>query len=306
MPYKRETYFQPSDPFKKAWTLTPQNRVLRLSGHKARSMYATLSSAIPIYYVLAFLAISFDIYLGFSILAKSGVSIGLIVGSVLLDLLLAVTPFLLGLKDKFNFVYIENKLFKASLECKTRKINEDEDEYKTRINNTVQGDISQLKKDRLIAKIVKYVTYFLIFSIAFWKIFTYISILPPGFSIFSVVNGKIVIIFSILCAIFHIIGTEKAFAHLRFWKIKNSELKQFREFMSNEKPESLTIDIEFVGKYKPAKFVNTKLKVREDGSAYIEYLDPIWDDEIFTLMNKQGDENAKRGVVITCKQTQII
>lgn len=307
MPYNRDSYFNPSDPYKKAWSLTPQGRMLKLSGHKTASMYASLSSAIPIFYILMLSAIAFDVYLGFSILAKSGVNLGLITGSVILDLLLAIAPFLLGTYIlSFNHTNLENELFKTKLECMAKKWGESDDDFHTRITQIKAGRLSELNGSKTLGTIVRYLTVVLIFAIAGWKIYTYYSVLPPGFNMFSVANGKIVLIFSFLCAVCHIIGSEKAFAHMSFWMIKGKEFRSHNDLHHGKMPDVDTIPIKYEGDYKPAKFKNTELKVDEAGKAVIEYIHVIWDDEIKSLIDKQGDENAKRGVAITCKQNQII
>lgn len=308
MPYSRDSYFNPSDAYKKAWTLTPQGRTLNISGHKTASMYASLSSAIPLFYILMIAAISFDIYLGYSILAKSGVNISLITGSVILDLLLAIAPFLLGTYIlSFNHVNVENELFKTKLECMTKLKGESDDVFHSRRTKIKSGRLKELKGYKTIGNVVRYISILLIFVIAGWKIYTYYSVLPPGFNIFSVANGKIVLIFSFLCAICHIIGSEKAFAHLLFFFLKKKEFKEHNDENDGERPPiEEPLPIRFEGDYKAAKFQNTELKVDENGNATIEYIHIIWDDEIKSIMDIQGDETAKRGVAIVCKQNQII
>lgn len=307
MPYSRQSYFNPSSRYKKAWALTPQSTSLTLCGHKTKSMYDTLSFAIPVFYILFFAAIGFDIYLGFSILAKSGVSIGLITGSVILDIILAIAPFLLAtFIDTFNHSSIENQIFKTKLECMTKRLNETDDEFRTRVNQIKNGKLAGLKRNKSLGQIIKYITILAIWFIAGWKIYTYYSVLPPGFSIFSLANGKIVIIFSFLCAVCHIIGSEKAIAHFTFWTIKGSEFKKHNEFHNGKMPAKQVLPIDFEGNYKATAHENTAIVVDDDGKASIEYIHVIWDDEISNLIQRQGDDDAKRGVAIVCKENQII
>lgn len=303
MPYLRDSYFNPSDKYKTAWSLTPQGRTLSLDGFKTSSMYASLSSSIPIFYVLMFLAIAFDMYLGFSVLAKSGVNIMLIVGAILFDFFFAVLPVLLASVniDSFKHSYVDNMIFKAELQCMTKRR---EDDGKSHIGS-IQLELDKYKRKKMFSKIISTVLAALIFAIAGWKIFTYYSVLPPGMNIFSMVNGKIVIIFSFLCAVFHLIGSEKAIAHFMFWLYK-SEYKSFLRRRQTDKPEKESMPIDYVGTYKPASFGNTAVVVKEDGSASIEYIHIIWDDEIKELILRQTDDNAKRGIAITCKETQLI
>lgn len=306
MPYSRQSFFNPSDSYKKTWSLTPQGRTLTVSGHKTKSMYASLSSAIPIYYILMFLAIGFDIYLGFSILSKSGVSLGLIIGSVVADFFLAVLPFIIeNSVSSLNHIVIENKTFQKKMECKTKLNGESDEGYYARKNNIINGELRELNSNKRKGSLLRLILIILILAIAGWKIYTYMSVVPPGLNIFSLVNGKIVIIFSILCAIFHIIGSEKAFSHFVFWMKKGSEFKEHNDFSNGIKPPKTSIPIVFVGEFKNAMHQNTEVEVSEDGTARINYINIIWDDEIKALIDAQEDENAKRAVAITCKQTQI-
>lgn len=309
MPYPRESYFKP-DACKKAWSLTPQSTRISLNGHSTRSMYDTLSFAIPIFYILFFAAIAFDIYLGFSILAKSGVSIGLITGSVIVDIILAIAPFLFAtFISSLNHTATENRIFQSKLECMTKLKNESDVDFDQRRNQIINGKLSKYKKNKRLGKIIKYLTIAAIWVIAGWKIYTYYSVLPPGFSIWGLANGKIVIIFSFLCAVCHIIGSEKAIAHFAFWSIKRKEFKQYNDLNNGAKPskdqlpDPLPIDYE--GSYKEVSSGNTKLILDEQGNPSIEYVHIIWDDEISQIIQRQGDDSAKRGVAIVCKENQL-
>ncbi len=311
MPYDREILFNPSDKFKNAWSLAPQNQVLELDGHKTNSMYADLSAAIPIFYLLTFLAISFDIYLGFSVLAKAGVNLPVVVISVIADIFLAIIVYLFALRSKnYNHNYLNNELFKLQLERKTRKKNESIDDYRHR-KSSITSQINVLKKKIKWVKFLKWFFSVVIFAIAGWKIYTYMGTLPPSLSIFSVVKGKIVIILALLTASFHVLATEKSAASLWFNHIKNKEIKKHLEETSINDSEIARHDakhqpIDFVGKFRPSQSGNTKLIVDETGeNASLEYIYLIWDDEIKYLMDNQSDEEAKKSVVIACKQTQL-
>ncbi len=307
MPYPRNTYFNPSGRYKQTWSLVPQVRTVSVSGHKTKSLYSDLSPAIPIFYILMFLAISFDVYLGFSILAKSGVSIALIVGSVLADLLLAIAPFLIEsyLFKDWNHVVLENQIFQKELECKTMKNEETVEEFQVRRSIILEGDLRKFSAYKRNGKILRSVLIIGIFAIAFWKIYTFLKVIPPGINIFSLVNGKIVIIFSLLCAIFHLLGSEKAVAHLSFYFVKGPEFKKYNRTNIGQKPEYQPNEVEYKGKYADKTSGNTRI-VNRDGKTYLEYIHIVQDDEIQELINAQTDENAKRGVAIKCKETQII
>lgn len=131
MPYPANIYFNPTDRFKLLWSLVPQVRTLTVSENKTKSLYSSISPAIPIFYVLMVLAIIFDIYLGFSILAKQGVNLGVVIGSVLFDFFLAVFPFLAEsiFFKKWNHIEVENKIFLKTLESKARKVGESDNAF---------------------------------------------------------------------------------------------------------------------------------------------------------------------------------
>lgn len=300
MVYSRDTYFNPDYKYRNAWSLTPQGRTLTVSGFHTKSMYDTLSSSIPIFYVLMFLAIAFDIYLGFSVLAKSGVNIMLIVGAILFDFFFAVAPLLLvSFFSYFNHAAVENKIFKTNLKMTIKRNNT------TKHNDGLELELSTYKRQKIYAKIWSFVFTALIFGIAGWKVFTYYSVLPPGFSIFSMVNGKIVIIFSFLCAVFHLIGSEKALAHFNFWLIHK---KQYNSFLRGDidKPDAKTrLPLDYDANYKEASSGNTDIILEEDGTAFIEYIHIIWDEEINDLIQHQTDINAKRAIAIKCKENQL-
>ncbi|MGJ8743595.1 hypothetical protein [Polaribacter sp.] len=302
MPYSRNTFFKPSDKYKNAWSLTPQGRSLSVSGYSTGSLYATLSSSIPIFYVLMFLAIAFDIYLGFSVLAKSGVNIMLIVGAILFDFFFAVAPVLLSPFSKiFNHTYINNKIFKGELEMMTKRKENNDAHHKDRI----YLELKSYRNKKIVSKLISLIFAVLIFAIAGWKIFTYYSVLPPGFSIFSMVNGKIVIIFSFLCAVFHLIGSEKALAHFNFWLIKNKEYNNYIRKTDIVKPEKTIIPLDFEANFKIANSGNTELIINEKGEAELAFIHIIWDDEIKELIEHQTDQNAMRAIAIKSKENQL-
>lgn len=302
MPYSRDTFFNPNSKYRNAWSLAPQSRSIMVSGYQTRSMYDTLSSSIPIFYVLMFLAIAFDIYLGFSVLAKSGVNIMLIVGAILFDFFFAVAPILLvSFFSFFNHASLENKIFKTNLKIiLNRKDN-------TTHSDGLQLELSSYKLSKMLSKVFSFIFTILIFAIAGWKIYTYYSVLPPGFSIFSMVNGKIVIIFSFLCAVFHLIGSEKALAHFNFYLVHKKQYNSYLKFTDIKKPATKTkLPLDFKSDYKPASSGNTDIVVAENGDAFIEFIHIIWDEEINDLIQHQIDENAKRAIVIKCKENQLI
>jgi hypothetical protein len=170
----------------------------------------------------------------------------------------------------------------------------------------MSGELKKYLSYQQNGKILRVILSLIIFAIAGWKIYTYYSVLPPGISIFSMVNGKIVIIFSLLCAIFHIIGSEKAFAHLMFWFRKGPAFKQHLQTHNNQRPEKpISRGIAFVGNYVNATSGNSSIVVR-DGEAFLEFIHIIWDDEVQGLINAQTDDDAKRGVAIACKENQFV
>ena len=306
MPYPITSYFKPSDKYLQTWSLVPQVRTISVSGQKAKALYSSLSPSIPLFYFFMVSAIGIDLYLGFSILAKSGVNIGLIIGSVLADLLLAIAPFLVEsfmFKD-WNHVMVENRILQARLECQTEKKGEPQMVFQARRNKIISEDLEKYLSYQSYGKILRFVIILFIMIIAGWKIYTYYKVLPPGLSIFSMVNGKIVIIFSLLCAIFHILGSEKAFAHTMFWFNKNREFSNHQQTHNGNRPQPSSKEIEYVGQYNDASSGNTSI-VNRDGKIYLEFIHVIKDDEIQSLINSQTNGDAKRGVAIKCKENQI-
>ena len=307
MPYPITSYFKPSDKYLQTWSLVPQVRTISVSGQKAKSLYSALSPSIPLFYIFMILAIGIDIYLGFSILAKSGVNIGLIIGSVLADLLLAIAPFLVEsfmVKD-WNHVVVENRILQKRLECQTKIKDELEIKFQERRNKIIDEDLRKYTSYQSSGKILRLILILLIMVIAGWKIYTYYKVLPPGLSIFSMVNGKIVIIFSLLCAIFHILGSEKAFAHIMFWLNKNKEFKNHQQTHNGDRPQPSSKEIEFVGQYNDASSGNSSI-VNRNGKVYLEFINIIKDDEVQSLINSQTNDDARRGVAIKCKENQIL
>lgn len=307
MVFPINSYFNPSNEYKQTWSLVPQIRTLTVSNHTTKSLYSDLSASIPLFYTLMILAILFDIYLGFSVLAKSGVNVVVILGSVIFDLVFAIAPFLLENSDKYkhlNHIKIENQIFQKHLECMTMKINETDDEFQARKSSILNNDLKQLNKHRQISNFWRIIFIILIILIAVWKIYTYYGVLPPGINIFRVINGKIVIIFSILCATFHIIGSENAFAHFMFWRCKN-EFKNHLKVHNGYIPPFTERQINYKGKYTEQKSGNTSVSIK-DKIPTLQFINIILDDEIADLIRAQTDENAKRGIAIICKENQII
>lgn len=307
MPFPTNVYFNPSDRYRQTWSLVPQVRTISISNQKTKSLYSSLSPAIPIFYVLMIFAIAFDIYLGFSILAKQGVSIGLIIGSVIFDIVLAIMPFLIEsflIKD-WNHVKVENQIFQKELECQCKKNGEDDEKFENRKSRIKENQLKKYYSYKSKANFVRFILIILIFSIAFWKIYTFYKVLPPGINMLSLVNGKIVIIFSLLCAVFHIIGSEKAFAHFMFWSIKGAEMHNFQKTDDGRKPSPTPIEIEYNGEFTEAKSGNTSI-VKRDNKVFLEFIYVIKDDEIDSLINSQTDMAAKMAVAIKCKENQII
>lgn len=303
MPYSRKTFWEPSERFKLLWPLVPQGRKISVSGYSTPSMYADLSSSIPLFYILMILAIIIDIYLGFSILAKSGVSFGLIIAAILGDFTLAILPFMLSFfTDVFRPTYVKNKIFQNELMTMSKRNGEEDMGH----FNGVEMDLKKFKTLRFVGKLLHWLIAIIIFAIAGWKIFTYYSVLPPGFSIFSMVNGKIVIIFSILCACFHLIGSEKAVAHLFFWISKKNDFNSSVQRKGNPNPEQTIVPIDYKGDFRPCKSGNSEVFIDEDsGEAMLAYHYIIWDEEIADLMQHQTDERAARAIAIKSKITQL-
>lgn len=123
---------------------------------------------------------------------------------------------------------------------------------------------------------------------------------------FSLTNGKVVVIFALLCAFFHIIGTEKAFAHFMFWIRKNRELNDFMvTYIEGRVPNSTIVQIEYNGTFVESKAGNTAV-VRRGEDIFLEYTHIIRDEEIQSLVNAQTDLSAQWAIAIKCKTNQLL
>ncbi len=304
MAYDRNLYFNPNDKLKNLWQLAPNDGVLEYDQKiKTNYMYGELSSALPLFYLLTFMAIIFDIYLGVNVLAKYGLSWAFVIGSIIADIIMAVLVYLLAFKGlkKLNHTYQKNSWFKLELELMTKLKDETSEEYKNRHAHILK-DLDIVTSNLNKIKYLRYFVVLVLFGVAIWKISNFASTLPPSVSVFSVTKGKIVITLALLTAFFHSVATEKTLASLMFNLRKNRELKKFRPKLE---PTVSTIPVIYEGKYNPAKFKNTELVVNEKGEVIIKYIYVIWDDEIKYLMDQQTDKSARRGVAITCKQQQL-
>ncbi len=307
MSFQNQQFYNPSDALKELWTLVPQVTTLEVDNLKTKALFSTISSTIPIFYVLMILAISFDIYLGFFILSKQGVSMGIVVGSVIADLFLGVFPFLIeGIFFKnLNHTRIENSIFRRKLEARCKLKEETTEAFKARSAKIKNGILKKLKRNRLKSKVYRFLIAITIFAIAFWKIYTFLSVLPPSISIWAVVKGKIIIIFSLLTALFHLIGTEKAVAHIFYFFTSKADQDRFTDINTGEIPEASQIEIEYEGKFNEAKKGNTAI-IKKGEIPYLEFIHIIRDGEIQALINAQTDPVARRVVAIKCKENQLI
>jgi len=307
MSFQNSQFYNPSDDLKELWTLVPQVTTLEVDNLKTKALFSTISSTIPIFYLLMVLAISFDIYLGFFILSKQGVSMGIVVGSVIADLFLGVLPFLIeGIFFKsLNHTRIENSIFRRELEARCKLKEETKEAFHARSARIRNGILKKLKRNKLKSKIYRFTIALIIFAIAFWKIYTFLSVLPPSISIWSVVKGKIIIIFSLLTALFHLIGTEKAVAHAFYYFTKKFDQNSFIQHNFGDIPDPLQIEIEYEGKFNESRKGNTAI-IKKGENSYLEFINLIRDGEIQSLINAQTDPTAKRVVAIKCKENQSI
>jgi len=307
MSFQNSQFYNPSDDLKELWTLVPQVTTLEVDNLKTKALFSTVSSTIPIFYLLMILAISFDIYLGFFILSKQGVSMGIVVGSVIADLFLGVLPFLIeGIFFKnLNHTRIENSILRRELEARSKLKEETKETFHARSARIRNGILKKLRGDRLKSKIYRIIIAVIIFAIAFWKIYTFLSVLPPSISIWAVVKGKIIIIISLLTALFHLIGTEKAVAHIFYFFTRKTDQNKFINLNTGEIPDASQIEIEYDGKFNEARKGNTAI-VKKGETPYLEFIHIIRDGEIQALINSQTDTAAKRVVAIKCKENQMI
>lgn len=307
MHYTDNTFFNPSSRLRELWSLVPQVRTLQVGEHKSRAYHSDVSSAIPLFYILMFMAIGFDIYLGFFILSKQGVNLGLIIGSVIADLFLGFLPFMIEgyfVKD-LNHTKVENAILVKELEYGCQKYDESDGEFRARQSRILNQELPSLYRKRRTGKIYRILIALIIFSIAAWKIYTFMSVLPPGFSIWSVVKGKIIIIFSLLTAIFHLIGTEKAVAHFFYSTTKKSNFKRHVKFDTGAQPDPESIEIEYNASFKEARKGNTSI-VKDGERFFLRFIHLIKDGEIQALINAQTDPVARKAIAIKCKENQFV
>jgi len=307
MPYDRTMNFTPDNKFKFAWSLVPKNGNFRLPMEKltAPKMYDELSSIIPLFYLLTLLAILFDIYLGVFVLSKSGVNIALIIASIVFDIFLAAFVYIFAsVFERYNDVKNKNLILIKRLQIKTRERNESDNDFGIR-KRKLNREIKELKSKLFTTKILKYIAFFILAGIAYWKIYTYMSVLPPSLSIWATIRGKIVIIMAILTAVFHAIATENTTAALWFNHIKNKKLKEFEEqgLGALESREDNAV-INYEAKFVPKELEYIKLVEGENGYEIRYKNDIIWDSDILKLIQVQTDDNAKRAIAIVCKEVQ--
>ena len=305
MPYDRNTYFNPSTKYRIDWSLVPQILTLDVDNHKTRSYHSGLSSILPIYVVFTLVAIGLDFFLGFKFLANQGVSLVSIILVIFFDWFLAVLPYIIEQNfPKLNHSRCENTIFLNELQCTTKKIGETEEQYSHR-KAKLEHELKDLNWSVTKIKIIKFGVYGIILVLAYWKIYSFKSVLPPSISLFSIMNGKIVIMAALLCAVLHIIASEKSLAYLKFISYKGSELANYRKTNNNTRPTPERIEIEYAGKFNNAKSGNSAIVIDND-KIYLERIHIIWDDEIVTLVNAQTDLDAKKAVAIKCKENQIL
>ena len=305
MPYDRNTYFNPSTKYRIDWSLVPQILTLDVDNHKTRSYHSGLSSILPIYVIFTFIAIGLDFFLGFKFLANQGVSLVSIMLVIFFDWFLAVLPYVIEQNaPKLNHSRCENAIFLKELQCKTRKIGETDDQYNHR-KAQLEHELKDLNSSLTRIKILKFVFYTIILGLAIWKIYSFKSVLPPSMSLFSIMNGKIVVMAALLCAILHMIASEKSLAYLKFISNKGSELANYRRTNNNTRPTPERIEIEYIGKFNNAKSGNSAIVIEND-KTFLERIHIIWDDEIVSLINAQTDLDAKKAVAIKCKENQIL
>lgn len=303
MPYDRNIYFNPSSKYKINWSLVPQVLSVEVDTHKVKSFHSELSSIMPIYVVFTLIAIGLDFFLGFKFLANQGVSMVSILLVIFFDWFLAAFPYIIEQNvPSLNSSNNNNNIFLKELQCKTKKTNETDEEYSHR-KALLENDLATHRSNLTKIKMMKIIFSLIILGLAFWKIYSFKSVLPPSMSLFSIMNGKIVVIAAILCAILHIIASEKSLAFLWFISSKNSELNNYRRTNPNTKPSPTSNEIEYVGNFIEAKSGNTSI-VKIDNKPYLEFIHVIWDDEIMSLINAQTDLNAKKAVAIKCKENQ--
>ncbi len=297
----------PSD-LKEFWKLVLKRIHMEIDNHRAPAMYASVSAIIGILYVLTIVAISGDIYLAVNILKKQGVKPEYVAIQICADIVLAILPFIL-LKSIPYFAFLDkvtnkNRLMFYELDSRLKIKDETKEQEEVRKENNRETLIPPIISRLLWSNIFTFSTYIAIFSIAYWKIYTYQSNIP--YSIFITPSGKMVVTLSIIVAIFHIIATERTLIHFLYWRAKRNAIKKFNQYYNpNDEPIITTAEIVYLGEFKNAKSGYTEIQKLVDGKVVLQYAYIIRDEEILALTDNNNDKSAKMAIIAACKNIQL-
>lgn len=313
MPYHRNTQLKPSSKMLNLWLKLPKTIKLEIEELKTSARYTDVHSIIYLFILLTTLAIVFDFYIGLTVLTKSGISFFQVIVFVVFDIFFAIV----GVFPYFNQGELKRDVFKCKIEMRTKKktltdtgLVEDTNEKHQKKKEQLYQNISKIKSELFLKGSLKLIIHLGIFGIAFWKIYQYYTILPEGLNIWSIPKGKMVIIMSLLTAVFHVMATESTLQYFRFiLRLKKVIKEHVHNIKYNKEEEtgSNNLKVPYVGhynEYKCKRTDSTELIINENGQAQINYVNIIWDDEIMELINHQQDQNAKNGIMLTYLNTQ--
>lgn len=311
MPFDRNLNFKPKEKYYNRWAAAPKDLSIGIDNFKAPVLFQDLSSKVWLYYVFFISAISLDLYVGFSILSKSGVSMFFLMVFIIGDLIAAILPGILN--SNWTFSKMKNVLLEKLLKTKIREWGENEDKFNQKCSNLRSNEIASTRKRISAIKVIHLLMILVIIGIAIWKIYSFYKVVPPSMSIFAMARGKMIIVASTLCAVFHILGSEKTASHFLFF-MQKGEYKTFLKGETNEKASEKSKVINYQAKYVSCASINARIEVPESSEQIdansekrpiIYYKEIIWDDEIKGLMQNQINEDAKRGILLAAKEIQL-
>lgn len=311
MPFNRNLNFKPSKEFYNRWAAAPKDLSIGIDNLEAPVLFQDLSSKIWLYYLFFFCAITLDLYVGFSILSKSGVSVFFLLVFIVGDLIAAILPGILN--SNFSNSKMKNVLMEKLLKTKIREWAESDTEFNEKRSRLRTTEIKPTKNRLKAIKLIHITMIAIIIGIALWKIYSFYKVVPPSMSIFAMARGKMIIVASILCAVFHILGSEKAASHFLFF-IRKREIKDYLNDETDVQAGELSKVINYQAKYVACSSSNARIEVPEvdnpidansENRPRIIYKEMIWDDEIKGLMQNQINEDAKRGILLAAKEIQL-
>ncbi|MBI3233542.1 MAG: hypothetical protein HYZ42_05790 [Bacteroidetes bacterium] len=296
---------EPTAGLKEFWKLVLKRKNVELGLHKAPGMYGEVSAIIVVLYILTIAAVGGDIYLAMKILMKAGVKPAFVFIQIGADIVLAILPFILLTIGFKVFDKVANKNLKLfyELDSKLERNDHTPEQNKNRKESNKNVQLPPIKNRILWGKILTFIINAAIFGVAYWKIHTYANTIPVNIS--NTANGKMVITLAILVALFHVIATERTLIHILYWFSKNRTInKHTRVNNVDFEPKINQVEIKYKGNYVNA--ISGYTRIEKSGEIVIlYYANVITDEEIIDLLIPNADNNAKMGIIASCKEIQL-